>query len=157
MDNESSESEDEDLDWYDHSDQMQQETYFSLTNMCRRTLKKGEQAFNCYGNRTNRYLMIDYGFCFQNNKYDSVEIYLNMANEYKKMEVHDFVDFVPIKGPCQVARLKSDQLCDTVLHYLRSASRDKFFVKNKTLVDMQPQQLIMTQPRDLFYEMFIFG
>lgn len=136
---------------------MQAETYFTLTNMCREPLKKGDQAFNCYGNRTNRYLLIDYGFAFENNRYDSLEIYLNMSNEFKSLEIHDYVNFLPIRGPCQVARLKCDQICDTVLHYLRSHSREKFFAKNKTLVDIQPHFLIMTQPRDLFYELYVFG
>ena len=137
-DDESEESDDEDFDWYEQSPQMEQETYFCLTNMNRASLKKGEQAYNCYGNRTNRYLLIDYGFAFPDNSYDSVELYLNMSNEYKKLEIHDFVDFAPTKHANQVVRLKTDQICDMLVCYLWSCCRYRFFAKNKALIDLQP-------------------
>ena len=41
-------------------------------------MKKGEQAWNCYGNRNNLFLLINYGFCFQDNLYDSFEFYVNI-------------------------------------------------------------------------------
>ena len=87
---------------------MDKDTYFCLTNMHRQTLKKGEQAYNCYGNRSNRYLLMDYGFAFADNKYNSVELYMNMSEEYKKMEVHDCIDFMPMKRAYQIVRLKND-------------------------------------------------
>lgn len=34
--------------------------------------KKGDQLFNCYGRRTNRFLLINYGFCLRHNKYNSL-------------------------------------------------------------------------------------
>ena len=34
--------------------------------------KKGDQLFNCYGLRTNRFLVLNYGFCLANNKYNSL-------------------------------------------------------------------------------------
>lgn len=136
---------------------MQEETYFCLTNMNRAPLKKGEQAYNCYGNRSNRFLLMDYGFAFPDNKYDSVELYLNMSSEYKQLDIHDMVDFAPTKNLCQIFRLKNDQICDVLVHYLRSVCRERFLSKNKTLLDIMPQHLIMTRPRDIFYEMFVFG
>jgi len=81
---ESSESDDEEFEWYS-DETMQDDTYFCLTNMNRATMKKGEEAFNCYGNRCNRYLLIDYGFAFANNHYDSVELYMNMGSEPRKL------------------------------------------------------------------------
>ena len=36
-------------------------------------MKKGSQAWYCYGNRTNESLMITYGFCLKDNVYDSVK------------------------------------------------------------------------------------
>jgi len=85
---ESSESEDEEFDWYQSTPQMLEETYFCLTNMQRAPMKKGDQAFNCYGNRSNRFLLMDYGFAFSDNHYDSVELFLNMTGENKTAEIH---------------------------------------------------------------------
>jgi len=31
-----------------------------------------DQVFHCYGRRTNRFLLVNYGFCLRNNKYDSL-------------------------------------------------------------------------------------
>lgn len=44
--------------------------------------RKGDQLFNCYGLRNNRFLMINYGFCLRNNKYNSLgfKVFVN----YKK-------------------------------------------------------------------------
>ena len=41
-------------------------------------MKKGEQAFTSYGARTNSFLLVHYGFCYQNNIYDSFEFYMKM-------------------------------------------------------------------------------
>lgn len=35
-------------------------------------IKKGEQIFNSYGRRSNRFLLVWYGFTHFNNKYDSI-------------------------------------------------------------------------------------
>src|SRR5256885_231071 len=34
--------------------------------------KKGDQIFHCYGRRTNRFLLMWYGFCIKENKYNSL-------------------------------------------------------------------------------------
>jgi hypothetical protein len=49
-------------------------TYFCLINDTRKVMPKDSQAWNCYGNRTNVFLLVNYGFCFQNNLYDSVKL-----------------------------------------------------------------------------------
>ena len=67
-----SEETDEEFDWFnaqEHTD----ETFFTLVNKTRETIEAGEQVFYCYGNRTNKFLLLNYGFCFANNKYDSYE------------------------------------------------------------------------------------
>ena len=68
-----SEETDEDFDWFE-IDVHTEDTYFNLVNKDRRTVEAGEQIFYCYGHRTNKYLMLNYGFCFPGNKYDSFEV-----------------------------------------------------------------------------------
>jgi len=41
-------------------------------------MKAGEQIYNSYGKRSNRYLLIWYGFTILNNKFDSVPFRLVM-------------------------------------------------------------------------------
>lgn len=68
-------SSEETFSWYDRS-KHEHESYFAMINLNRRDLMPGEQAFYCYGNRSNRFLLINYGFCFKDNRYDSFELHL---------------------------------------------------------------------------------
>ena len=62
----------EDLSWYTNNEaDLEKDTYFVLVNYSRQTITKGSQVFCCYGPRSNRQLMRNYGFCFANNKYNS--------------------------------------------------------------------------------------
>jgi hypothetical protein len=56
-DQEDYEVEDENFDWYNDST-LQKDTYFVLVNCDRRTVKKGEQIFYCYGKRSNAFLLV---------------------------------------------------------------------------------------------------
>ena len=57
-DQEDYEEDDEDFKkWYVH-DRDVNDTYFVLVNCDRRTVKKGEQAFYCYGKRSNAFLIL---------------------------------------------------------------------------------------------------
>jgi hypothetical protein len=51
------EGDDEDFSWYVDS-KMKDETYFVLVNCDRRPLKVGEQAYYCYGKRSNAFLLL---------------------------------------------------------------------------------------------------
>ena len=42
------------------------------------------ELFNSYGSRTNKFLLIWYGFCYQNNLYDSVTLRLHVVFSHKK-------------------------------------------------------------------------
>jgi hypothetical protein len=46
------------------------ETYFIVA--ANRFIEKGEQIYNNYGRRSNKFLLIYYGFTYVNNKYDSI-------------------------------------------------------------------------------------
>ena len=56
-DQEDFDAEDEDFKWYDHA-KMKDNSYFVFVNCDRRTVKKGEQAFYCYGKRSNAFLLL---------------------------------------------------------------------------------------------------
>jgi Ca2+-dependent lipid-binding protein len=56
-DQEDYEVEDEDFSWYNDS-KLKDSTYFVLVNCDRRTIRKGEQAFYCYGKRSNAFLIL---------------------------------------------------------------------------------------------------
>ena len=69
------ESEEEDFGWFAENDEG---TYFTLINKNRKTIQPGEQVFNCYGLHSNKYMLLNYGFCYQDNRYDSYEVLLRL-------------------------------------------------------------------------------
>jgi len=88
---ENSEETDEEFDWFEpevHTD----ETYFSFVNKNRKTFMPGDQIFYCYGNRTNKFLLLNYGFCFPGNKYDSYEFPLRLDVPVGEVFVPEIVD-----------------------------------------------------------------
>lgn len=83
----------DDCEWY--SKDKEKDTYFCYTNTNRRTMAKGEQAFNCYGNYCNRTLMYSYGFCLQDNKFESITIFLVVTDTTAKTDIDEVVRFLP--------------------------------------------------------------
>ena len=53
----------------------EENTYFALASKYQ-SYAAGEQLFYCYGRRTNRFLLENYGFVIPNNKYDSFSFVL---------------------------------------------------------------------------------
>lgn len=69
------------------------ETYVVLVNKSKKTIKKGDEVFYSYGRRTNGYLMMNYGFCYPENKYESVEISLEMRKIAREFNAKELVSF----------------------------------------------------------------
>ena len=61
-----------------------QQTYMTLVNEMRKSMKKGQQAWNSYGDRTNAFLLINYGFCFPDNLYDSAKFCVRLDVDFTK-------------------------------------------------------------------------
>lgn len=83
------EESEEDFEWVGQqvqkdSNKAKAETYFVFVNETREPMKAGTQAWNCYGNRNNEYLLINYGFCFQDNLYDSFTLHLRLDVDIQK-------------------------------------------------------------------------
>ena len=86
IDNDSSGESDEDFKWVETLDEKgeMEDTYFTFINETREVMKAGTQAWNCYGNRSNVFLMVNYGFCFRNNLYDSFHLHVRLDLEFSK-------------------------------------------------------------------------
>lgn len=55
---------------------LEPETYFTLST--RSAVPAHKEIYNSYGSRTNKFLLIWYGFCYRNNLYDSVSLRLHV-------------------------------------------------------------------------------
>lgn len=85
------EESDEDFHWMDQLKvtdpvSLQNDTYFTFVNQMRKKMEKGTQAWNCYGNRSNIFLLMNYGFCFPDNLYDSLRFMVRLDLEFNSIE-----------------------------------------------------------------------
>ena len=52
--------------------------------------RKGDQLFNSYGLRNNRFLITNYGFTLRHNKYNSLgfKVFVNYSNDKNQTSRH---------------------------------------------------------------------
>ena len=163
----SSEEEDdeENFAWYDHKDN---ETYFVLCTKYKNIYQAGQQVFHCYGRRTNRFLLLNYGFCLNNNKYNSLSfrvwINFNWQEEKKKEEARKAAlekgkklkedgtdsDESPDKDNqiSKVIRLKRNRFNEELFAYLRANLLNTYKGKNLPY-------LLVSAPVDAEFEMLV--
>ena len=60
-----------DFKWWNYQSS---DTYFTISTHDKYSFAPGQQIFTSYGRRSNKFLLIFYGFCIPNNKHDSIMI-----------------------------------------------------------------------------------
>ena len=107
----------------------------------RKPMKAGTQAWNCYGNRSNIFLLVNYGFCFQDNLYDSFKFMVRLDIDYKSIESPDGNDLLSKnftyrqdkEKSMQEIRLKRNQLCEIFMSVMRSVLKVTYIGYNKNV------------------------
>ena len=69
----------------------------------------GSQAWNCYGNRSNIFLLVNYGFCFQDNLYDSCKFMVRLDMDFRKVIIPGVDDILAKKFVSHQSEVKSMQ------------------------------------------------
>ena len=88
-----SEETDEEFEWFEPDEGHNDECYFVFVNKNRKTIQPGKEIYNCYGNRTNKFLLLNYGFCYPDNSYDSYSVNMRCDIEVTDVFVPSLVDF----------------------------------------------------------------
>ena len=63
-----------DKSWWTYNDP---NIYFTVSTQTRYSFEAGDQIFTSYGRRSNKFLLIFYGFCIPDNKHDSILMRIN--------------------------------------------------------------------------------
>ena len=89
---EANEQEDESLEWMEDlkesdPETLKEQTYFTMINLNRKKVTKGEQAYYCYGQRSNMHLLSTYGFCLKDNLYDSFRVHFRLDVDKQHDEI----------------------------------------------------------------------
>ena len=85
--------------------------------------------FYCYGNRTNKFLLLNYGFCFPDNKYDSYEFPMRLDLPINEGFVPEIIDLGWQSRINQKMRLKKGQICFVMVAYLRYVLQRSYLLK----------------------------
>ena len=131
---------------------MKNQTYFVLINQMRKPMLAGEQAWNCYGERTNAFLLVNYGFCFQDNLNDSFKFMVRLDIDFNKRIVPAVMDMLQLstkKKDLQEIRLKNNQFNEILMCYIRSCFKEAFLKFNP---DVKKDQILLTKPLNLEFE-----
>ena len=102
------------------------QTFFTYVNETRSVLKKGTQALNSYGNRSNAHLIVNYGFTFENNVYDSFEFFVNLKRNQGALSVEEMIARQDQTHYIQQIKLKKDQFSQILMCYIRDAMKDSW-------------------------------
>lgn len=155
------EDSEEEFTWF-QADEHTNTTYFNMVNKTRRTVEAGDQLFYCYGNRSNKFLLINYGFCFPNNLYDSFEFHLRLDVPIVDKFVPELIDLECKMKKIQKIRLKRDQICEVLLSFLRSFCKKSFLVlqikkdaKAGNLKSDYTRRVLITRPTILAFEQYV--
>ena len=141
-----------------------EDTFFVLINKERRTIQPGEQVFNNYGNHTNRYLLVHYGFCLADNRYDTYELRMRVDLSSEEYSCVELIDFLFQCRSVEKYFLKRDKICEELVGYLRALCKQSFYRRPNQMVKkpnaMQNlflmQDVMLSTPSDLLYEAYVF-
>merc|ERR1711957_108725 len=141
-----------DYSWWNYNDT---DTFFTVSTKHRVGYTAGQQIFTSYGRRSNKFLLVFYGFCIRNNKHDSITCRLNRVVALKdKMSAEklsealfvDDKDLSEIKDKdTMLVHLKPNKLDANLMAYIRAQS----LVMYKGDVT----KIRMTEPVEVEYEL----
>lgn len=131
------------------------ESYFVLSTGKFKGYQPGEQIFNCYGSRSNRFLLSNYGFMLKYNSYNSLTFraWVDHPIPEDKRITHIKNEEMNFQGTNQVIRwFKVIRLKEKfnfkLLEYIRSTLIDKYIGNNHQL-------LVVSSPIDFDFEILV--
>jgi hypothetical protein len=121
-----------------------------MSSRHRTCYRKGDQLFNSYGLRNNRFLIQNYGFCLRDNKYNYIgfKVFVNNQNDVLQTQRH-----------VKILKLKKDKLSESLLQYLRANLitnfREKLVSSNDEILKARGKRLLVSAPVDIEFEMAV--
>ena len=106
-------------------------------------------------------MLLNYGFCFPDNKYDSYAINMRIdVSDENEIFAPSLVDFKMQNENVQEIRFKTNQINEVFVAYLRTICKKSFFAslgeENKALGEQRAKKILMTMPTNLYYEKYVF-
>lgn len=119
--------------------------YFAMFPRQKTCYRKGDQIFNSYGARDNRYLLTNYGFTLRQNKYNSLgfKVFLNYQEEGLQERFQKTI------------KIKKGKLSEPLLQYLRASLFQSYQKNNGIANNNYLDNLLVSAPADIGFEKHI--
>jgi len=143
----------ENFGWMQKNDS---DNYLVLATKHKNAYEKGQQVFHCYGRRTNRFLLVNYGFCLENNKYNSLNFRVWINFDWKKgteAKLREEGAGDPNDEDSRISkliRLKGNKINEDILAYLRANLLNTYSGKNL-------HHLLISTPVDCEFELLVIA
>lgn len=120
--------------------------YFAMYSRHRSAYRKGDQLFNSYGARDNRFLLTNYGFTLRRNKYNSLgfKVFLNYSSDGGAEDRFQ-----------KIIKIKLNKLSDSLLQYLRASLIFSYRDKHGNASNNYLKHLLVSVPVDPSFEIHI--
>jgi len=113
-------------------------SYFIFSNThATKSLRANDEVFYSYGERSNAYLFLFYGFCLDHkNKFDSLDIRLNSTNLYTKKKPSEVLtDLLPNYNDdmrdTELFKFRMNKLPLKLMTYLRTLLASSYLAADK--------------------------
>jgi hypothetical protein len=124
-------------------------SYFIFSNThATKSLRANEEVFYSYGERSNAYLFLFYGFCLDHkNKFDSLDIRLNSTNLYTKKKPSEVLkDLLPNYNDdmrdTELFKFRMNKLPLKFMTYLRTLMASSYLAADKQFIDLQTPKVV---------------
>ena len=139
------------------------ETYYVHVNLHRRTIEAGEQVFGNYGSYSNKHLMLQYGFCYADNRYNTVEVRMRIDMSIMDHALEELIDYRGTSRSFQKLFLGGQLINHTLVAYFRALLKQKFNLKPNLIIQnanvMQNffimQEVLISTPSNILYEKMV--
>jgi hypothetical protein len=124
-------------------------SYFIFSNThATKSLRANDEVFYSYGERSNAYLFLFYGFCLDHkNKFDSLDIRLNSTNLYTKKKPSEVLkDLLPNYNDdmrdTELFKFRMNKLPLKFMTYLRTLMASSYLAADKQFIDLQTPKVV---------------
>jgi len=124
-------------------------SYFIFSNThATKSLRANDEVFYSYGERSNAYLFLFYGFCLDHkNKFDSLDIRLNRTNLYTKKKPSEVLtDLLPNYDDdmrdTELFKFRMNKLPLKFMTYLRTMLASSYLAADKQFIDLRSPKVV---------------
>jgi hypothetical protein len=124
-------------------------SYFIFSNShATKSLRANDEVFYSYGERSNAYLFLFYGFCLDHkNKFDYLQIRLHCTSKFTNKKLNeDMTNLLPkynyVMRDTELFKFRMNKLPLKLMTYLRTLLASSYLAADKQFIDLQTPKVV---------------